>query len=271
MNPKTTIAGLAAAVCAPTALAQPATLDVDESQSSIFLEIELDTPLGAQTEDDTAALDGTITIELDDYDNPTAITIVDYSFTSGALSYVFDYSFLGTVTASATGLSLGSPAGATPATGTVDGSGVFTVDNVESAVTGIVDIGGTGTIGGIVGSSTIDLSTLEQQPISVSGMIDVTSGTITASVDFPISNSGTDPDTGVVVTLTGSATVVATGPVPEEECPADVNGDGLVTPTDFSAWVGAFNTGAPECDQNGDGMCTPTDFSAWVGNYNAGC
>ncbi len=55
------------------------------------------------------------------------------------------------------------------------------------------------------------------------------------------------------------------------DCPADVNGDGAVTPTDFTAWVGAYNAGAPECDQNGDGACTPTDFTAWVGNYNAGC
>ena len=54
-------------------------------------------------------------------------------------------------------------------------------------------------------------------------------------------------------------------------CPADTNNDGVLTPTDFTAWVGAFNTNAPECDQNGDGMCTPTDFSAWIGNYNAGC
>ncbi len=56
-----------------------------------------------------------------------------------------------------------------------------------------------------------------------------------------------------------------------EPCLADVNGDGMVTPTDFTAWVGAFNSNAPECDQNGDGACTPTDFSAWIGNYNAGC
>ncbi len=55
------------------------------------------------------------------------------------------------------------------------------------------------------------------------------------------------------------------------DCPADVNGDGMLSPTDFTAWVGAFNSNAPECDQNNDGMCTPTDFSAWVGNYNAGC
>ncbi len=55
------------------------------------------------------------------------------------------------------------------------------------------------------------------------------------------------------------------------DCLADVNNDGQISPTDFSAWVGAYNSGAFECDQNGDGACTPTDFSAWIGNYNAGC
>jgi glycosidase len=54
-------------------------------------------------------------------------------------------------------------------------------------------------------------------------------------------------------------------------CPADVNGDGTVSPADFSAWVAAFNAQAPGCDQNGDGACTPADFSAWITNFNAGC
>lgn len=56
-----------------------------------------------------------------------------------------------------------------------------------------------------------------------------------------------------------------------DDCLADVNGDGSVTPTDFTAWVNAFNNNLPECDQNGDGACTPTDFTAWVNNFNAGC
>ncbi|MBN4082719.1 choice-of-anchor B family protein [Phycisphaeraceae bacterium AH-315-B13] len=52
---------------------------------------------------------------------------------------------------------------------------------------------------------------------------------------------------------------------------ADVNGDGAVTPTDFTAWINAFNNNLPECDQNGDGSCTPTDFTAWIANFNLGC
>lgn len=54
-------------------------------------------------------------------------------------------------------------------------------------------------------------------------------------------------------------------------CAADVNGDGSVTPADFSAWIAAFNARGPGCDQNGDGSCSPADFSAWINNFNAGC
>lgn len=74
-----------------------------------------------------------------------------------------------------------------------------------------------------------------------------------------------------ITTVTFEGTFrVMTGLAPEP-CLADVNGDGDVTPADFSAWVAAFNSGAPECDQNGDELCTPADFSAWVANFNAGC
>jgi len=54
-------------------------------------------------------------------------------------------------------------------------------------------------------------------------------------------------------------------------CRADTNGDGVLSPADFSAWVAAFNSAGPACDQNADTLCTPADFSAWVANYNAGC
>ncbi|GAB5496414.1 MAG: hypothetical protein Phyf2KO_14940 [Phycisphaerales bacterium] len=59
-------------------------------------------------------------------------------------------------------------------------------------------------------------------------------------------------------------------PVPHD-CLADVNGDGMATPADFTAWINAFNSNLPACDQNNDGACTPTDFTAWVNNFNNGC
>ena len=53
--------------------------------------------------------------------------------------------------------------------------------------------------------------------------------------------------------------------------PADMNADDVLSPADFSAWVGAYNAELPEADQNNDGSLTPADFSAWVANYNRGC
>ncbi|MGP1271711.1 MAG: GC-type dockerin domain-anchored protein [Phycisphaerales bacterium] len=50
---------------------------------------------------------------------------------------------------------------------------------------------------------------------------------------------------------------------------ADVNGDGVVDPSDFTAWVVAYNNGDPAADQNCDGVIDPSDFTAWVVNYNA--
>ena len=55
------------------------------------------------------------------------------------------------------------------------------------------------------------------------------------------------------------------------DCVADANGDGILSPADFTAWVAAFNAQSAACDQNGDTLCTPADFTAWVANYNAGC
>lgn len=57
----------------------------------------------------------------------------------------------------------------------------------------------------------------------------------------------------------------------DQPCLADVNGDGAVTPADFTAWINAYNSNLPECDQNGDGVCSPSDFTAWITNFNAGC
>ena len=63
---------------------------------------------------------------------------------------------------------------------------------------------------------------------------------------------------------------VAIAEVPSD-CVADTNGDGVLSPADFNAWIQAYNNQSPACDQNGDGLCSPADFNAWIQNYNAGC
>lgn len=79
-------------------------------------------------------------------------------------------------------------------------------------------------------------------------------------------NNEFDPEIATAILL-----VDIPAPPAEPPCVADTNGDGILSPADFSAWIAAFNAQSPACDQNGDGQCLPNDFSAWIANFNAGC
>lgn len=52
---------------------------------------------------------------------------------------------------------------------------------------------------------------------------------------------------------------------------ADTNGDGVVTPADFNAWILAWNNNWIQADQNCDGVIAPNDFNAWIINFNGDC
>ena len=88
---------------------------------------------------------------------------------------------------------------------------------------------------------------------------------------FRLAGSANDADqvAALAYFTDGSSAVVLVSYA--DACLADVNGDGIASPADFSAWVAAYNAQASGCDQNGDGQCTAADFSAWVINYNNGC
>jgi len=94
-------------------------------------------------------------------------------------------------------------------------------------------------------------------------------------LDF-LGNARFADDTGTPDTGTGGDYIVDMGAIERpgdtpSACTADVNGDGVLSPADFTAWIAAFNADAAGCDQNGDTLCTPADFTAWISNYNAGC
>ncbi|MEO1584085.1 MAG: GC-type dockerin domain-anchored protein [Planctomycetota bacterium] len=84
-----------------------------------------------------------------------------------------------------------------------------------------------------------------------------------SSIEFDSTLAGVGFDTSTLL-IDGTLRVPAA-------CPADVNGDGNLTPADFTSWILAFNARSGACDQNGDGLCTPQDFTSWILNFNAGC
>jgi hypothetical protein len=54
-------------------------------------------------------------------------------------------------------------------------------------------------------------------------------------------------------------------------CPADLNGDGELTPADFTAWIVAFNAGDLAADLNRNGTLEAADFTAWLISWQNGC
>jgi hypothetical protein len=85
-------------------------------------------------------------------------------------------------------------------------------------------------------------------------------------IDAELRIVSNDPDRpGAIVRLT--ATVVGGG----GGCPADLDGDGVLTLFDFLAFQNLFDTGSPEADFDGDGELTLFDFLAFQNAFDAGC
>tara|TARA_R110002073_G_scaffold239285_1_gene400696 strand:- start:225213 stop:229085 length:3873 start_codon:yes stop_codon:yes gene_type:complete len=55
------------------------------------------------------------------------------------------------------------------------------------------------------------------------------------------------------------------------DCPADLNGDGVLNFFDVSAFINAFSLQDPGADYNGDGMLNFFDVSAFLVDFSAGC
>ena len=55
------------------------------------------------------------------------------------------------------------------------------------------------------------------------------------------------------------------------DCPADINGDGVLDFFDISAFLAAFASQDPIADMNGDGVIDFFDVSTFLGAFAAGC
>ncbi len=56
-----------------------------------------------------------------------------------------------------------------------------------------------------------------------------------------------------------------------DPCIADLDGDGDTDADDRDLWITRFQAGDPSADQNGDGLVTPADYNAWIYRAGRGC
>ena len=206
----------------------------------------------------------------------TVSLVIDYS-TGAAGSGVFGsaglYGFGGTIETS------GAAASSTGASSAMI-SGSLPFGSVAETSTGGSQIaraasGRTLGTGGLTGSSetvltfSVDIDAGAMSGDTVTLQFD---GAVLLALDDSLTTYSTDPGANQASLTSNSLTLTVGG---GRLC-ADVNGDGVLDPADFTAWLGCFGNPAsqPFCDPNADvnqsGAVDPADFTAWLSAFNAG-
>ncbi len=267
-----TLAGVLGAA-AGAASGQVADLTVDQSQSSITARICLDPGFGERCDTDSSPIAGSVSVELDDYGTPTAIVLHDF-FLELTNAMVYDFSwgpFIGSLKITLTDVAAvyANPGVPTGPVG-VDGAGGFTFAAVETLLTGNGAYVGSGPIiGPLIGSGEFNLADFGVMETAFTGVVWVIGDQVvlTSTMTFMVEGEVE----GVQTTLDGTATIVASGPVPPPECKADFNGDTVVNSLDFIAFLNAYTAGDPAADFNGDTVVNSLDVLAFLNAFVAGC
>ncbi|KAA0213372.1 MAG: hypothetical protein DYG94_12550 [Leptolyngbya sp. PLA3] len=250
------------------AWAQATTLNLTAG-SSISVSATLDTPVGSDSDSDSSPVTGQITIELDSYGNPTAITLHNFAIVvTQTLDLDFDYGFFGSVSTDVTG--------ATANYGSEDPAGPVGValDSTFYFPAILTDLAGTGTATGnilFVGSinETFNLADFSPFETDFAGSVGVSGDTVTLSGSIEFSGSG-EVQTGVTMSISGTLIVNASGPAPED-CPADWNGDGNLDFFDVQGFLGAFSAGDQQADFVDDDQFNFFDVQTFLAAFSAGC
>jgi len=111
------------------------------------------------------------------------------------------------------------------------------------------------------------------QPFAIEKSVIAGGGGTSTGGSFTLSGTIGQHDAGSTMTggnftLTGGFWA-GSGSASSRLC-ADQNGDGLVTPTDFTSWIANFNANDLLADVNQNGTVEPADFTAWIAAYNQG-
>jgi len=260
---------------AGVASADTTVLTIDSSQSSINIDATLLASVGDQTDSAASTISGTIEIELDDYTNPSAISIVDFLIIiDDDIVLAYNYGFLGNADATLSNTMAmygtpGMPTGPVPAV-----LGDFDFPAVPSALAG----DGNGSYNFLlVGSDTVVINLADlglfDAPIAGNASGDGTTVNLTATYDINVTQ---ELVAGIAdIQLVGTANIVAVGQAPQ---PGGCNVADIAEPfevldlADIGAFVTAFTTQQPAADIAAPfGVYDLADISAFVTAFTTGC
>ncbi|USO00003.1 MAG: hypothetical protein H6810_04905 [Phycisphaeraceae bacterium] len=255
--------------------AESVVLTIDNTQSNISVNATLDTPVGSDSDSAFSTVSGTIEVELDDYGAPAAITLHDFIIALDSnIALHFDYGFLGSADANllnamAMYANPGTPVGPVGLAGSA-----FSFADVPTV------LGGTYSysysfflVGSDNGSGNLADFGVLASPIS--GNITSDGTTVTLSGTLAIDGTQNVIPGIADLTLTGSATLVATGEAPQPQgCnAADIAEPfGVLDLADIGAFVTAFLAHDPAADiAPPAGVFDLADLQAFISAFTGGC
>jgi hypothetical protein len=258
-----------------TALAQPVVLEIQPAQSSIDVEATLISIVGDRTDTASTSVSGSIEIVLDDYGNPSQISIADFVIVlDNDVTLNFSYGFLGSASATISDAMAmygtpGFPTGPAPVSfNAFDFAAVPTV--LAGSATADYSLLG-------VGSDTVVIDLADQGLIDapISGSVTTDENFVTLSGAFAIDTTQVAVDGIADIRLVGTATLVAIGDAPQPGgCnPADLEPPfGVLDLMDIQTFVDAFVLGLPAADlAPPTGVYDLADLQAFVTAFLAGC
>ena len=264
------LAPITLATITSLAAAQPVVLNL-QSGSQISVTATLTTILGSRTDSDSSTISGTITIELDNYSNPTAITLHDFQAALDQnLSLNFSYGFFGSINVSITNADAsyatpGSPTGPVPVAGdtTFLLPAVPTNLNGQGAATG--NIIGIGSI-----NETFNLADFSPFEADFAGSVGVNNDIVTlaGTINF---EGESEVQSGVTLAIQGTLTLNASGQAPDDPCLPDWNGDGELNFFDVQEFLADFSAQNPRADLAPDGQFNFFDVQIFLAAFSAGC
>jgi hypothetical protein len=279
-NTLTTVLGMSLA--AGAAFGQVADLTVSPNASSLDLEVTISVSGFNIPSSDDSPLSGSVQIELDDYANPTSISLHDFAvLATQTLTLNFNASFFGSATSTLSGAGA-SYAGTMPTTPVaVDANGVFGIAGVPTSVTG----SGVTTASGIFASfNGVEFNLAEFGVFDglLIGNVQIVGNTV--QLIAVIASSGSQTQDGITLNGVATITLVASGEIPAAACPGDIaddfgslGADDQVSFGDFLALLGLIGPCpgvTPGCTGDiaddfgslgGDGQVSFGDFLALLG------
>jgi hypothetical protein len=272
-------AATAALCCAGTCAATSVVIPVDQTQSSISVQL----CISGSCDTDASPVVGSYTLDLDAPASPTQVSVLDYTNTlTETIDLSISFGFLGAFNATGSGIAVnyaapGIPTGPAPIT-----AGAYSLANVPTLAQGSVAYTATGIVCSLLSSqvppvpcaSAINLADQGVQNGTLQGSISVSNGIISFVATLN-STAPLDPANPATGTITISGTIRGSAPVPPPpECPGDANGDLVVNAADLSVLLANFGfpaTGPGSGDFNADGQCNSADLSVLLSAFGSSC